>query len=88
VPAGALDDTLLGLADILPTIADLAKAKPTQHMPWSGSSFAELLVPGGNASDSLSNRVQFTLALSPDAHHCPQAIQLMTQLLPDLDANG
>jgi arylsulfatase A-like enzyme len=88
VPAGAVDDTLLGLADILPTIADMANAKTTQHMPWSGSSFAELLAPGGNASESLQNRVQFTLALSANATHCPQAVQLLTRMLPDLDAKG
>jgi hypothetical protein len=49
VPSGAISDTLLGLADILLTISDLSNLSPssTQHMPWSGSSFANLLGPEG-----------------------------------------
>jgi arylsulfatase A-like enzyme len=88
VPAGAVDDTLLGLADILPTVADLARATNTQHEPWSGSSFANLLVPGGSASDGQQGRVLFTLAASADVDRCPQLIQLMTQVLPDLGPSG
>jgi hypothetical protein len=90
VPAGALDNTLLGLADILPTIAELASAKHTTHKPWSGSSFTHLLVTGRRSKSSLrlSSRLQFTLEVSADAQHCLQAIQLMTQTLPDLDSQG
>lgn len=89
VPAGAVDDTLLGLADILPTIADLAgAADTTQHEPWSGRSFANLLVPGGAPSKAQAERMLFTLAVSADVAHCPQLIELMTQSLPDLAHSG
>jgi hypothetical protein len=75
---------------MLPTIAELASAKHTTHKPWSGSSFTHLLVTGRRSKSSLrlSSRLQFTLEVSADAQHCPQAIQLMTQTLPDLDSQG
>jgi arylsulfatase A-like enzyme len=34
VPSGGVSDTLLSLADVLPTIAELADATNTKHEPW------------------------------------------------------
>jgi arylsulfatase A-like enzyme len=34
VPSGGVSDTLLSLADVLPTIAELADAMSTKHEPW------------------------------------------------------
>lgn len=84
VPSGSRDDTLLSLADVLPTVADLARAKDTQHMPWSGSSFANLLKPGVQPSKQQQERFFFTMTASGDAKACPHAATLMRDTLPQL----
>ncbi|WIA14790.1 hypothetical protein OEZ85_003274 [Tetradesmus obliquus] len=86
VPAGAVSDTLLNLADILPTVAQLAGAAAvnSQHQAWSGRSFANLLVPGGVEDAVQQDRVLFTLAVSAERKLCAQVWDVMTQLLPDL----
>uniref|UniRef100_A0A383VC43 Sulfatase N-terminal domain-containing protein n=1 Tax=Tetradesmus obliquus TaxID=3088 RepID=A0A383VC43_TETOB len=84
VPSGSRDDTLLSLADVLPTVADLARAKDTQHMPWSGSSFANLLKPGAQPSKQQQERFFFTMTASGDAKACPHAATLMRDTLPQL----
>ncbi|KAF8072531.1 hypothetical protein HT031_000191 [Scenedesmus sp. PABB004] len=47
VPAGVVDSTLVDIKDVLPTMAELAglPANGTNHWPWDGLSFANLLVP-------------------------------------------
>lgn len=52
VEAGVVDSTLLNLADVLPTVADLARINHTRigHPAWDGISFANLL--GGAAKQS------------------------------------
>ncbi|KAF8058413.1 hypothetical protein HT031_005537 [Scenedesmus sp. PABB004] len=49
VPAGAVDGTLLDVTDVLPTVAALAgiPANGTDHLPWDGLSFANLLIDAG-----------------------------------------
>ncbi|WIA37621.1 hypothetical protein OEZ86_014523 [Tetradesmus obliquus] len=48
VPGGVIDSSLLGLPDILPTMADLASVPEgtANHKPWDGMSFKNLLQPG------------------------------------------
>jgi arylsulfatase A-like enzyme len=84
IPSGAVDNTLLSLADILPTIAELSNATDTRHMPWSGVSFANLLQPGGKATEQQQERFLFTLVTSGDKRQCPQLVKLMRKMLPDL----
>jgi hypothetical protein len=84
IPAGAVDDTLLSLADILPTIAELGNATDTRHMPWSGVSFANLLKSGGKATEQQQERFLFTLVTSGDKRQCPQLVKLMREMLPDV----
>jgi hypothetical protein len=84
IPSGAVDDTLLSLADILPTIAELGDATSTLHMPWSGVSFANLLKPGGQVTQQQQERFMFTLVASGDVRQCPLLEDLMTNRLPDL----
>ena len=84
VPAGAVDDTLLSLADVLPTIAELGNATDTRHMPWSGISFANLLKPGGKATKEQQERFMFTLVASGDKRQCPLLDDMMRKYLPDL----
>jgi arylsulfatase A-like enzyme len=87
VPSGAVSNVLLSLSDILPTMAELANATNTQHMPWSGMSFANLLVPDGTPTVKQQNRFLFTFVVSGADGQCPQADRLMSELLPDLDSN-
>jgi hypothetical protein len=85
IPAGAVDNTLLSLADILPTIAELSNATDTaNHMPWSGVSFANLLKPGGKATAEQQERFMFTLVASGDKRQCPLLDDMMRKYLPDL----
>ncbi|WIA17400.1 hypothetical protein OEZ85_014256 [Tetradesmus obliquus] len=48
VPGGVIDSSLIGLPDILPTMADLASVPEgtANHKPWDGMSFKNLLQPG------------------------------------------
>jgi arylsulfatase A-like enzyme len=72
VPSGAVDNTLLTLADVLPTMAELVNASNTKHQPWSGCSFANLLAEGGKRRRSQDSRYHFVLAVSKktiSAHH-------------------
>jgi hypothetical protein len=85
VPTGAVSDVLLSLSDILPTMAELAGATNTQHMPWSGLSFANLLAPVAAPTLKQENRFLFTFVASGAEGQCPQVDRLMTELLPDLD---
>jgi arylsulfatase A-like enzyme len=88
IPAGAVDNTLLSLADILPTIAELSNATDTaNHMPWSGVSFANLLKPKGKATQEQQERFMFTLVTSGDKRQCPQLVKLMREMLPDVGPN-
>jgi hypothetical protein len=90
VPAGAVSDAVLGLADVLPTVADLADisaADPDiKHFKWSGQSFASVLVPGRQQDkqqqQQQQDRVLFTLAIT--SKQCAHAKRVMSQLLPDL----
>jgi hypothetical protein len=84
VPSGAIDDSLLTLADVLPTMAELANASNTQHRPLSGRSFANLLVEGGKRRWSQGSRFHFVLAVSADKGQCPPLMDLMHRQLPDL----
>ncbi|WIA15052.1 hypothetical protein OEZ85_001752 [Tetradesmus obliquus] len=84
VPAGGVSDTLLNLADILPTIAELASAEGTTHERWSGHSFANLLQPNASATPRQTNRMQFTLVSAGKPEQCPPITQLMSKLLPTL----
>ncbi|KAF6235444.1 alkaline-phosphatase-like protein [Scenedesmus sp. NREL 46B-D3] len=87
VPSGAVDDTLLSLADVLPTIAELGNATKTRHMPWSGVSFANLLKPGGRATAGQKERFMFSLVLSGNERQCPLLDDLISKYLPDLGAD-
>jgi hypothetical protein len=84
VPSGAVDNTLLTLADVLPTMADLAGASSTKHLPWSGKSFANLLVEGGIRTRDQELRFHFVLAVSADPGQCPPLMDLMMRKLPEL----
>jgi arylsulfatase A-like enzyme len=84
VPSGSIDNTLLSLADVLPTIADLSNAEQTDHPPWSGNSFSNLLKPGGQSTESQQGRFWFTMTVSGDSKACPHASKLMTETLPQL----
>ncbi|KAF6262205.1 alkaline-phosphatase-like protein [Scenedesmus sp. NREL 46B-D3] len=84
VPSGAVHDTLLSLADVLPTIADLGDATATKHLPWSGNSFANLLRHGGRPTKPQQERFFFSMVASGDARSCPHAARLMTVTLPNL----
>jgi arylsulfatase A-like enzyme len=84
VPSGAKEDTLLSLADVLPTVADLAGAKNTKHLPWSGNSFANLLKPAVQPTKQQQERFFFTMTASGDAKACPHAATLMRDTLPQL----
>jgi arylsulfatase A-like enzyme len=84
VPSGTIDNTLLSLADVLPTIADLGNAEQNSHLPWSGNSFANLLQPDGKPTESQQERFWFTMTASGDTKACPHAAKLMTQSLPQL----
>jgi hypothetical protein len=83
VPAGAVDDTLLNLADILPTMAELAGANATKHRRWSGQSFSNLLAPVRKVTRAQRGRALFTLVATIE---CPEVIRLMREL-PDLGTN-
>lgn len=84
VPSGATDDTLLTLADVLPTMAELANATNTKHRKWSGRSFANLLAEGGRKRRSQAARFHFVLGVSADKGQCPPLMELMQRQLPDL----
>jgi arylsulfatase A-like enzyme len=84
VPSGSKQHTLLSLADVLPTVADLAGAQDTKHLPWSGSSFANLLKPGAKPTKQQEDRFFFTMTASGDAKACPHAATLMRDVLPQL----
>ncbi|WIA18401.1 hypothetical protein OEZ85_009862 [Tetradesmus obliquus] len=86
VPSGAVSGVLLTLSDILPTLAELANATDTKHMPWSGQSFANLLAPTAEPTPQQQSRFLFTFVASGAEGQCPQVDRLMTELLPDLDA--
>jgi hypothetical protein len=88
VPSGAVDDTLLTLADVLPTMAELANASNTKHKPWSGRSFASLLTEGGKRRRSLESRYHFVLAVAAEDNQCPPLMDLMLKQLPDLGPEG
>jgi hypothetical protein len=84
IPSGAVDNTLLSLADVLPTIAELSNTTGARHMPWSGLSFANLLKPKGKATQQQEERFMFTLVASGDERQCPLLEDLMSKSLPDL----
>jgi hypothetical protein len=68
VHAGVIDDTLLHITDVLPTLADLAGVR-SHHMPWDGLSFANLLQSGA-PSAAQEGRIVFTMSphcWSPDS---------------------
>lgn len=56
VEAGVIDSTLLALTDVLPTISDLTGVDLSHipHLPWDGTSFRNLLVPGRHSNSSSS----------------------------------
>jgi arylsulfatase A-like enzyme len=84
IPSGAVDNTLLSLTDILPTIAELSNATAIQHIPWSGVSFANLLRPGGEATEEQRERFMFKLVTSGEDRQCLQLVKLMREMLPDV----
>jgi arylsulfatase A-like enzyme len=84
VPSGTVDNTLLSLADVLPTIADISNAEEGSHLPWSGSCFSNLLKPGGQATKSQQERFWFTMTASGGSKACPHVAKLMTKTLPQL----
>ncbi|WIA22268.1 hypothetical protein OEZ85_004589 [Tetradesmus obliquus] len=84
VSSGGVSDVLLSLADILPTIAELAGAEGTTHEPWSGRSFANLLQPNSSLSSAQQHRFIFTLVSTGVPEQCPLIIKLMSRLLPIL----
>jgi hypothetical protein len=54
VPSGGVSDALLNLADVLPTIADLAGATATKHEPWVRICFSNVACDGACYSSPLS----------------------------------
>jgi hypothetical protein len=56
VQAGVVDSTLLDVTDILPTMADFARAPANvaNHLPWDGISFKNLLVPSAAAAAAVA----------------------------------
>ncbi|WIA16297.1 hypothetical protein OEZ85_012998 [Tetradesmus obliquus] len=52
VQGGVVDSTLLDITDVVPTVADLAGVPEAAggHLPFSGKSFANLLLAGGKAA--------------------------------------
>uniref|UniRef100_A0A383VL27 Sulfatase N-terminal domain-containing protein n=1 Tax=Tetradesmus obliquus TaxID=3088 RepID=A0A383VL27_TETOB len=56
VQAGVVDSTLLDVTDILPTMADFARApaNAANHLPWDGLSFKNLLVPSAAAAAAVA----------------------------------
>lgn len=57
VAAGCVDSTLLSLADVLPTVADLGGATdPTTHLLWDGSSFKNLLSVNATVQNSTGHK--------------------------------
>ncbi|KAF6257012.1 alkaline-phosphatase-like protein [Scenedesmus sp. NREL 46B-D3] len=87
VPSGAVRDELLSLPDVVPTMEELAGASDTRHMPWTGLSFANLLVPAALPTPQQENRFLFTFVVSGADGQCPHVDRLMTELLPDLNAD-
>lgn len=95
VPAGVLDNTLVSITDILPTLADLAGVS-SPHLPWDGLSFANVLrskAAGTQLSTQQAERV--VVEMSP---HCwsPDTVPelgadrklVRTQALLDYDRGG
>ncbi|WIA17445.1 hypothetical protein OEZ85_014292 [Tetradesmus obliquus] len=92
VQAGVVDSTLLGLVDILPTVADLAgdtDAAVGGHLPWDGLSFKNLLAtdssgpePSALRGSNLSNKKQQDRILFTLVPHCWDA-----DAVPELDEN-
>lgn len=66
IPAGVVDNTLLSITDILPTVADLAGVK-SSHLPWDGMSFAHVLRSGGKTQLSTQQADRVVVEMSP---HC------------------
>jgi hypothetical protein len=56
VQAGVTDSTLLDVTDILPTMAEFARAPANAagHLPWDGVSFKNLLVPSAAAAAAVA----------------------------------
>lgn len=97
VPSGVLDNTLLSITDILPTIADLAGVK-SGHLPWDGISFANVLRSSGGPQStqlSMQQEERVVFEMSP---HCwapdtvpelgPDRKVLRSQPLLDFDKGG
>ena len=96
VPAGVLDNTLVHITDILPTVADLAGVH-SQHLPWDGISFANVLKSNSKPSNQISKQQaeRVVVEMSP---HCwsPDMVPelgadrkvVRTQQLLDLDKGG
>lgn len=68
VEAGVVDSTLLTLADVLPTVADLAGANllMINHEPWDGASFANLLSSSNSSSAHVSAVAESPPSVSAD----------------------
>ena len=94
VPSGVLDNTLLSITDILPTVADLAGVN-SQHLPWDGISFANVLRSGPSTQLSTQQAERVVIEMSP---HCwsPDTVPelgadrkvLKSQPLLDFDKGG
>lgn len=96
VSAGVLDYSLLSITDILPTVADLAGVtNHSQHLPWDGLSFANLLKTGGSTPLSTQHAERVVAHMSP---HCwspdtvpelgPDRKVVRSQALLDFDKGG
>jgi hypothetical protein len=94
VPSGTLDFTLTSIQDILPTIADLASVN-SDHLPWDGMSFANVLRSGGSTQLSTQQAERVVVEMSP---HCwnPDSVPelgadrniVRSQALLDYDKGG
>lgn len=74
ITPGSIDSTLTNIADVVPTVLDLAGGSPLQHLSLDGISLINLMA-GVEPTDKQEDR--FVITIGPDCAFWPDLVPLV-----------